>query len=621
VSKAPVSAQGAGGSGAGAQAGAPRGRRGLDYLAHSQLGFRPGSPKLLTLVPDEASIVALPARIPFFVRPLFGRLPRTHQPPSTWEAKYFRWPFDIAAGDVRPEGAQILFRGDLVRTESRWGTFWRGDFSAFTTEGNFQIESEHGATFPIAVKPSIYDRVQRGFVNYLHCQRSGFENPGIRGADHLDDGVLDAGGRQIQAAGGWYDAGDLRKWMFLTQPNLTALASLARRGHPGLRSAAIDEIRWGNRFFHAMVAPDGQCWEDIAGGTFKAGLNMDEHWWFENHPGCNADNAGGRYTDNVPGSGDERSVRTTYNPAVQFMFVRTQCLVAPLLGGAGEAACRALALKTWRYGRTRGHDRRTLFVAEELLAALEGLAIGLEGTSTADVRALAEELLSRQDRGEGGLSGYFMEKDDRDAFRCIALSCEPAVALARLVELAPAGLDEICARARTALTRYVDRYVLADAASNPFGVGPYGVYVTPPSPHLQAYRDAGRGRGVRTFIHPFNPQQIVHGTGGVVTHQAALCAKAGQLLGRSDWRLAAERMLQWTFGHNPEGLCLHTGVGYRHPTPFSAYVTQLPDAVCVGHIGRPDDTPYQETSPLIEWCTQEIWDIPNCHMTEAVLWL
>jgi hypothetical protein len=104
-------------------------------------------------------------------------------------------------------------------------------------------------------------------------------------------------------------------------------------------------------------------------------------------------------------------------------------------------------------------------------------------------------------------------------------------------------------------------------------------------------------------------------------HQASLCAKAGSLFGRRDWQRAAERMVQWTLGHNPEGLCLHHGVGYRHPTPFSAYVTQLPDSLSVGHIGRPDDSPYLERSPLIERSTQEIWDIPHAHLSEAVLWL
>ena len=591
------------------------------HLAHCQLGYRPGSPKPITLVPKPAAGANLPPRIPFYLRGLFDRIPRDHRPPADWPGRFFRWPFDLEQGTLLPAEGRILLRGELARTDTRWGVFWQGDFSGFTAEGNFQIETDRGSTFPIAITPRVYDRIQRGFLNYLHCQRSGCEIPGIRPAGHLDDGVLDTTGQQIDAAGGWYDAGDLRKWLFLTQPNLPALAAIATRGHHGLRAAALGEIRWGNRFFQAMISPDGQVWEDLAGGTFKAGLEMEKHWWHENHPGCNADNSGGRYTDNLPGSGDERPIRTTYNPAVQFMFVRTQCQVAPLLSADEAARGQDLAVRAWNHGRARGHDGRTLFLAEELWAALELLANGKDAAGATDLAALSDQLLARQDAGEGGLSGYFMEQGGRDGFRCIALSCEPAMALLRLVELAPAGLAEVGARARAAVTRYIDRYVLADAASNPFGIGPYGVYFDPPSPELQRFRDAGRGRGVRTFIHPFNPQEIVHGTGAVVMHQAALCAKAGRLLDRPDWANAAERMLQWTLGHNPEGLCLHTGVGYRHPTPFSAYVTQLPDAICVGHIGRPDDSPYQERSPLVEWSSQEIWDVPHAYMTEAVLWL
>ena len=591
------------------------------HLAHCQLGYRPTSPKPLTLVPDPLAAAALPERIPFYLRALFDRIPRDQAPPPEWNARFFNWPFDLVRGALRPERGRIAFAGELVRIRTRWGMFWQGDFSAFDREGNWQIETDHACTFPIAIKTNLYDRIQRGYLHYLFCQRSGCEVPGIRPAEHLDDGVLDATGQQISAAGGWYDAGDLRKWLFLTLPNLAALAAIARRGHPGLRLSAIEEIRWGNRFFHAMMAPDGQLWEDLAGGTFKAGLDMDQDWWFENHPGCNADNSGGRFTDNIPGSGDERTIRTTYNPAVQFLFVRTQCQVSSLLGPAEDLRCREMAEKAWRYGMARGHDRRTLFVAEELFAALEAHAIGLVGVSTDDLRTLAAELLDRQDQGGEGLQGYFLERGGQEAFRCIALSCEPALALVRLIELAPAGLAVLVARAREAVICYVDGYLLADAVSNPFGIGPYGVYLHRPEPELQRFRDAGRGRGVRTFIHPYNSQQIVHGTGGVILHQAALCAKAGRLLERADWLAAAERMLQWTLGHNPEGLCLHTGVGYRHPTPFSAYVTQVPEAICVGHIGRPEDTPYQETSPLIEWSTQEIWDIPHAHLTEAALWL
>ena len=114
-----------------------------------------------------------------------------------------------------------------------------------------------------------------------------------------------------------------------------------------------------------------------------------------------------------------------------------------------------------------------------------------------------------------------------------------------------------------------------------------------------------------------------------MNRREALCTLAGAATLAPLGRLVASRaetptpstILPPAMHPNPERLCLHSGVGYRHPTPFSAYVTQLPDTVVLGHIGRPDDSPYQEASPLIEWSSQEIWDIPHGHMTQAVLWL
>lgn len=587
------------------------------HLAHCQLGYRPQARKTITLVPGPAA-ASLPPRVPFHLRHFFKRLPRDHAAPDAWQGRYFRWPFDLEKGRPLPEQGTVSFHGELVRMDTRWGPFWQGNFDAFRDEGIHQIETEHGVSFPLTIAPRVHERLQRGFLVYLGAQRSGCEVPGIRPLQNADDARLDSTGEQIAAAGGWYDAGDLRKWVFLTAPNLAALASLATHGHPGLRAAAVEEARWGNRFFHAMVAPDGQVWEDVGGGAFKPGLSIERDWWYENHPGCNANNSDGRDTDNIPGSGDERTVRTQYNPAVQFLFVRTQCQIARVLEPADAATCRIHAARTWRYGRARGHDGRTLFVAEELRAAAELLADGLAGVTPADVEALATELLRRQDHGEG-LSGYFLERDGTDAFRCIAMACEPAFALLRVAELRVPELAHVSRQAGEAVRRYIDDYLLVDARSNPFGIGPYGVFLHPPRPDVQAFRDAGRGRGVRTFIPVFGPQQIVHGTGGVIAHQAALAATAARVLQRPDWADAAETWIHWLLGHNPEGLCLHQGVGYRHPVPFSAHVAQVPEAMCVGHVGRPDDSPYVESSRLVEWSTQEIWDIPHGYLVEAAV--
>jgi len=590
-------------------------------LAHCQLGYRPDSKKILTLGGSSEEIAELPDHIPFYLRRIFDRIPRDHAAPEVWKGEFFRWPFDLEKGKLQPEKGRILFEGVLRKVQCRWGTFWQGEFTDFQEEGNFQIETDYACTFPIAIKSHLYERLEYGYLNYLYCQRSGMEIPGIRPAQHLDDGILDTDGSQIDATGGWYDAGDLRKWMFLTQPNLSTLALIAEKAHAGLRQRAVAEIEWGNRFFHAMMAPDGQVWEDLGGGAFKPGLDIEESWWYENHPGCNCNASDCRYTDNLPGSGDERLIRTRYNASVQFMFVRTQCQIAPHLETARRQRCIELAETAWEYGVKRGHDRRTLFLSEQLWAAVELFEAGSLCVGVTEVERLLDALLQRQDRGDEGLSGFFMEVNGSDGFRCIAMSCEPVMPLIRVIELRSKFSESLVQRCREAVTAYVDGYLLKDACSNVFGVTPYGVYVNPPFEEHQTFRDAGRGRGVRTFIHPFSDQQIVHGTGGVVTHQAALLARAGRLLGRCDWMHASETLVQWVLGHNPESLCLHTGVGYRHPTPFSGYETQIPNAMSVGHIGRPDDSPYLETGPLIEWSSQEIWDIIHLYLVEAVLFL
>lgn len=368
------------------------------HLSYDQWGYRPESAKTLTLAlgPGERA-EDLPDRIPFYLNDFVQWMKRDAPLPEGWDGRYFRWPFEPAAGRIVADSGDCLHRGELRRIDSRWGVFWQGEFSDFRQAGQFHIETDFGGSFPFLIEPGLHERLQAGFINYLYHQRSGFDLPGYRRAEHLDDGVLDTNGRPVAAVGGWYNAGDMRKWLYLTLHSLDTLAAVAERGHPGLRERALDEIRWGNRYFHAMLSEAGQVWEDIGGGDLKPGLSYERDWWFENHAGCGAGGEGCHLTDNRPGTGDERKIRTHYNPFTQFMFVH------------------------------------------------------------------------------------------------------------------------------------------------------------------------------------------------------------------------------WTLGHNPQGLCLHSGVGHRRPVPYSSFTAQLPDTVVVGHIGRPDDSPYLEASPLVEWSTQEIWDMPNAYLTETVL--
>ncbi len=171
------------------------------------------------------------------------------------------------------------------------------------------------------------------------------------------------------------------------------------------------------------------------------------------------------------------------------------------------------------------------------------------------------------------------------------------------------------------MTEFVEQYLIADSRSNPFALTPYGVYLTQPQSDRQSFRDAGAKRGVRTFIHPYNEQGIVHGTSSVLMSHAHLMSRAASHFGQPHWRSAAERLLHWCLGHNPLNRSLFSGIGYRQPVGYSFRIPQIPEAMFTGFIGRPDDTPYLEQSTAIEWNTLEYWSVPFLHAAQAACWM
>jgi hypothetical protein len=596
-------------------------------LSLSHLGYLPSSPKTLTLLPSAAD--SLPEHIPFFLRQNCLRMERGRPAEPGFSAR-FPSPYDLLRGPLTLQDADtIYYSGELEQHESRWGRLWQADFSAFTRPGSYQIETDFQISPPFAIRERIYDRVIAGYLTFLRSQRCGCEVFGVHAACHLDDGVIDHDGSPWPVIGGWHDAGDFRKWLAFTQNHLDALATvleccgqhLANGGIPS--QSLVDEISWGNRFFHGMLSTEGQVFEDVAGGRPPAGssLSYEQHWWFENHPGCFGDSSDNRWTDNLAASGDERIVRTTYNPLVQWTFVSTQARVARVLPVAEATHCLSFARRAATYSDRHPHDGRTLFLAAELRGRLELVASG-ETVPQARIAHLAEELLSRQARVSEGLSGYFLEAREADAYRSIAFSAEPALALLRLYELRHLLKDsDLADLAKDAVTAYIEQYLLADADTNPFGLTPYGVYLDPPNRQRQTFRDAGCGKGVRTFMHPYNAQGIVHGTSSVLLSHAHLLARAARQLHQSSWKASAERLVQWCLGSNTLNRSLFSGIGYRQPFGYSFRIPQIPEAPVTGFIGTPDDTPYLETTTAIEWNTLEYWSIPYIHAAQAACWL
>jgi hypothetical protein len=590
-------------------------------LATSQLGYRPSSPKTVTMAVPAALAHTMPDRVPFYATAGFY-LPRIQkQKPAIWDkSPYVDWPFNPTEGKYTGVFDNAVYRGELRRRESRWGAVWQADFSDFNKPGIYALETEMQVGLPFQIGDDPYSRLVRSYLTYLFCARSGFEVPGIRPAENLDDGRLDTG-EWVPVGGGWNDAGDLRKWVALSAFNLEGLCYAYQRGPAAFHGQILDEIAWGSAWVNSMINAEGRVWEDVGGGKLRGNQTYEEGWWNENHPGCLADNSDNRFTDNIRGNADDRMVRTTYNPWCQFGVARLLAMISRIQQPSEGARNLYQAERTWDYGVKTGHDRRTLFLSADLRAGLELVASGSKKVSAQHISEVAEALLARQDTGSEGLSHYFLEKDAKDGFRCVAFSCDPPLALLRLCELELPGTEAVSARARQAVELHIERYLLADAQSNPYGVTPYGTYVRMPYSDAQTFRPAGRNRGVRTFIHPYNDQFMIHGTNSVVMHQAHLLARAGKFMNRPEWQRHAEHLLQWSMGHNPTGLSLFTGVGSRHPVPFSIRNVKVPEACVLGFAGNPDDTPYLETSNMMQWNTQEIWCVPFGHCIGALAYL
>ncbi len=597
-------------------------------LSLSHLGYLPESPKILTLLPGDTA--GLPDIIPFYLRQNCLRMPRDAKCEDGFSAR-FPAPYDLLRGRLNlGSAAPPLYQGELQKTSSRWGAVWQADFSRFNIPGSYQIETDWQISPPFAIRERVYDRIIAGYLAFLRAQRCGCAVFGVHEACHLDDGILDTDGSPWPAAGGWHDAGDFRKWLAFTLYHVDALLTLREMVGDDLQRGGIapdsllDEVSWGNAYFHRMIDPSGQVYEDVAGGSSPAGsaFTYEKDWWFENHPGCYGDASDNRWTDNLPNSGDERKIRTTYNPLVQWAFVHVQARASRHLQSPQAERCLQLAQQAAAFGRRRSHDNRTLFLTAELRGNLELLAAGCTSLDMNALIASARELMRRQANMPEGLSGYFTEAAKSDGFRSIAFAAEPVLTLLRLWELRSILLDRsIAEEARQAVFNYIESYLLADCKSNPFSLTPYGVYLDPPHRERQLFRDAGNGCSVRTFIHPFNPPGIVHGTSSVLMSHAHLLARAAALLNQPAWRGPAERLLHWCLGHNTVNRSLFSGIGYRQPVGYSYRIPQISEAMMVGFIGRPDDSPYLEESTAIEWNTLEYWSVPFLQAAQAASWL
>lgn len=437
-------------------------------------------------------------------------------------------------------------------------------------------------------------------MGYYHYQRCGVAVPNVHPACHLDDARRRDTGAHLDLAGGWHDAGDLRKWMSATQMNGIALLRLARNlgeqwdaAGSGL-APLLEEARWGNRYFLKMQDADGLVWNDVAGGV--NGDNSDNHW-----------------TDNRAGTADDRHLNAAKPEHVQALFVTLQAMMAQAFRKTDAPyaeQCLRAAVRCWDAAR-RGAASHTL--AWWTLAALElHRAAGKELYAEAAAR-LGERLLALQTTdfigSQKDVRGFWrVSETDANPYNQAVDSALPPLAL---LELASALSEHrLATRWRDAVRLHLDEYVLPLAAHSAYEIVPYGVFTGSPTP--EHYRPLAGDLTYRYFM-PVRKQFWWLGMTSHLECYALLLASAARAFGKSRYRELACRQLEWILGANPFGACLMTGEGMRNPFPHSRFVGLIPGGIMNGIAGNVKDEPVLDTAYGFDWRTTEYWSPHNAY--------
>ena len=436
-----------------------------------------------------------------------------------------------------------------------WGYhYWQGKFSDFDTPGTYRVrltfDGLSDLSWPFAIDHDLlWTETARPAYRFFYYQRCGMAVPGFHGPCHLDDAVGKSSGQQYELWGGWHDAGDYNTYHNAPYVFGLAQAYTARRARfdqqdedgNGL-SDFLDEILWGGDHSRRMIAPDGSAYGGITTG-----------YGFWGPPELE--------TDNVPGTGDERTFDHDPDTGRDSGYhTASMARIARFIddnAGYIEAAKRGLewAVQNGKQGPLQLSAALDLFAVtgDDAYAALAKRMFPGAGMEHV-------EIVRQYDATFG--------EDHEEAIR-----------------------DALVAKAEAMLA-------LAD---NPFGVYTYGPSEKP-----------------NFFGAPAEPAGWNVGTSTYVLNAAATVALAYEYEPDPRYLAFVYDQFNWILGTNPFDLCLMEGAGSFHPPSYHHRYTfsgvprgAVPGSVVNGITwrGPRDDRPRFDMTGLDipDYQTNEVW--------------
>lgn len=502
---------------------------------------------------------------------------------------------------------EVAWKGRLERVVTDMGTYSVADFSDLRKPGIYLVSlGNEFNSVPFQIREDVYSRTLRKAFGYIHIQRCGQAVEDYHEACHLDDAIRRDNGEYVNTTGGWHDAGDLRKWMAHTMLLAVGICQLKRNKNPEWRSFdpregdLLNELRWGNAFFQKMMDEKGQIWNDVAAGV-------------------DGDNSDNRWTDNIPGTSDDRHVNTSFNPEIQWEFIYLQAMLARVFSSTDReysARCLASARKALAFMDTHPNSEAKMF-AWAVMAMKELFAGTGERIYLNRLKLQLNELLALQEKefrfGQEAVKGFFYRNEcKKELFTDLRDSGILLIALCEAMEVLRDG-NSLKTECLDAIKMYCWNCILPVSSTNPYGIIPFGMYENEPT--SEKYRVLEGALKYR-FFAPVNGNAsdgvaYLGLTSHLLSHGVGI-QMAGLLL--KDERLleTARAQMEWVMGRNPFNSCLMTGEGINNPYPHSRFLGLIPGGVMNGIIGSEDDEPFLDLSCGMDWRTTEYWSPHTC---------
>lgn len=518
-------------------------------------------------------------------------------------------------------GRTVLEKDIDVRTDVN-GTHQILDFSEIQTPGEYLLVCGDIVSRAFPIGADIWEDAIWKTINFLFCQRCGFEVPGKHYSCHHDV-TIRHGDLSIVANGGWHDAGDMTQVTTNTSECTYALFELldkVRENQP-LFDRVLEEAKWGLEWLLRTRFGDG----------YRVPSSSKSCW-----------------TNGIMGDDDDIFREAALEPIENFMCAGAEALASIELKNIDpEQSAYSLkcAKEDWKFA----YDNREMDdfckvddpnrICTPLLKASAACwsAVDLYKATGDDYYkdmavSFADEIMNCQQQEVTDWTvpyvGFFYDDSDKKLIaHCSHRSHdnEPVQALARLAACFPEHENYV--KWMYAVNLYSDYILHASQSTAPYYVVPASIYHEDEAFHdteydmgmikrylvdderrenyrLQVQNGVPLGNGYYlrrepvAFEHRGNHDVTLAGGKGVS------CAAVA----KNDYALAelAQRQFEWIVGKNPFAESVMFGEGYDYCQEYAVLPGEMVGELGVGFAALDEhDSPFW---PQVDTCVyKEVW--------------